>query len=46
MGSYFKKAEMAEGLKNGIAKVGDQLKALFPYDKDDKNELPDEIVFS
>ncbi len=46
MQSHFKKSEMAEGLKQGIAKVGEQLKTLFPYDKDDKNELPDEIAFS
>jgi len=46
MQSHFKKSEMAEGLKHGIAKVGDQLKTLFPHDKDDKNELPDEIAFS
>lgn len=44
--SHFKKNEMAEGLKHGIAMVGEQLKAYFPYDKDDKNELPDEIAFS
>lgn len=43
---HFKKSEMAEGLKQGIAKVGEQLKTLFPYNKDDKNELPDEIAFS
>lgn len=46
MASYFKKSEMANGVKHGIAKVGEQLKTLFPYDKDDINELPDEIVFS
>lgn len=46
MQGHFKNAEMAEGLKQGIAKVGEQLKTLFPYDKDDKNELPDEIAFS
>jgi uncharacterized membrane protein len=44
--SYFKKNEMAEGLVQGIAKVGEQLKTYFPYDKNDKNELPDEIAFS
>lgn len=43
---HFKKSEMTEGLIQGIAKVGEQLKTLFPYDKDDKNELPDEIAFS
>ncbi len=46
MVAHFKKSEMAEGLKQGIAKVGEQLKQFFPYDKDDKNELPDEIAFS
>jgi uncharacterized membrane protein len=44
--SHFKDAKMAEGLKQGIAKVGEQLKSYFPYDKNDKNELPDEIAFS
>lgn len=44
--SYFKKSEMTEGLKQGIAMVGEQLKMYFPYDKNDKNELPDEIAFS
>jgi uncharacterized membrane protein len=44
--SYFMKNEMAEGLAQGIAKVGEQLKTYFPYDKNDKNELPDEIAFS
>ncbi len=42
--SYFKKGEMTEGLKVGIQKVGDQLKVLFPYQADDKNELSDEIA--
>lgn len=43
---HFKKSEMTQGLVEGIAKVGEQLKTLFPYDKNDKNELPDEIAFS
>lgn len=42
--SYFKKGEITEGLKMGIHLVGDQLKVLFPYQSDDKNELPDEIA--
>lgn len=46
MQTHFKKGEMAEGLKQGIAKVGEQLKTFFPYENDDKNELPDEIAFS
>ncbi len=44
--SYFIKNEMSTGLKQGIAMVGEQLKAYFPYQNNDKNELPDEIAFS
>ncbi len=44
--TYFVKNEMADGLKEGIAMVGEQLKAYFPYQNNDKNELPDEIAFS
>ena len=46
---YFKKGEYSEGLSMGMALVADTLKEYFPYDepydKKDKNELPDEIVF-
>jgi len=35
----------AEALANGIIKAGEQLKAHFPYQKDDVNELSDEISF-
>lgn len=35
----------AEGLANGIIMAGEQLKAHFPYQKDDVNELSDEISF-
>ena len=31
------------GLEQGILKAGEQLKAFFPYQSDDKNELSDEI---
>ncbi len=44
--SYFVKNEMANGLTQGIAMVGEQLKTYFPYQNNDKNELPDEIAFS
>jgi len=39
----FKKKEFAEGLAEGIMKVGEQLKAHFPWDQSDQNELPDSI---
>lgn len=42
--SYFKRAEITEGLIAGIEQVATQLKVLFPYQSDDKNELPDEIA--
>ena len=43
MQAHFKKGEFKQGLIEGIAKAGEQLKAFFPYQKDDINELPDEI---
>lgn len=44
--SHFKKAEYAEGLASGIVKAGEQLKAHFPYQEDDVNELDNEISFN
>ena len=41
----FKDAKYAEGLAEGIIKAGEQLKAHFPYQDDDVNELSDEISF-
>ena len=42
----FKKENYAEGLVEVIHKIGNSLKAHFPYDAaTDKNELPDDIVF-
>ncbi len=40
---HFKKGETKLGLVNGILKAGEQLKKYFPYKRDDKNELPDDI---
>ncbi|MFC2120761.1 TPM domain-containing protein [Bacteroidota bacterium] len=41
----FKEGKFAEGLINGILKSGEQLKTHFPYQKDDVNELSDDISF-
>ncbi len=41
----FKTDEIAEGISLGIIEAGKQLKKYFPYQSDDINELPDDIVF-
>jgi len=41
----FSKGAIAEGFVLGIEKVGEKLKEFFPYQKDDVNELPDEISY-
>lgn len=41
----FKKGEITTGLKTGIQMAGEQLAAFFPFQKDDSNELSDEISF-
>ena len=41
----FREGKFTEGLSEGIIKAGEQLKAHFPYSKDDVNELSDEISF-
>lgn len=42
---YFRKGELTEGLATGIEMAGRALKKHFPYQKDDVNELPDDISF-
>lgn len=42
---YFKEGKFADGLSKGILMAGEQLKANFPYQKEDVNELSDEISF-
>jgi uncharacterized membrane protein len=43
--SSFKQGDHASGLERGIRKAGEQLKAHFPFDNNDKNELSDEISY-
>jgi uncharacterized membrane protein len=43
--SHFKNGDLTAGLSEGIKMAGEQLAAHFPYQKDDENELPDEISF-
>lgn len=44
--THFNKDNYADGIREGILKIGEALATHFPYDKNvDKNELPDEIVF-
>lgn len=43
--TYFKSGKLAEGVSVGIKMAGMQLKANFPFQADDKNELSDEISF-
>ena len=45
MTSKFKEGQFTEGLVAGILKCGNKLKQYFPYQKDDVNELSDEISF-
>ena len=41
----FKDEQFANGLQEGILMAGEQLKAHFPYQDDDVNELSDDISF-
>lgn len=42
---HFRKGEFALGLEQAIGQVGEKLKAFFPYQTDDVNELPDTISY-
>ncbi len=42
----FQRADLSDGLIQGITRIGEALYEQFPYNREtDKNELPDEIVF-
>jgi uncharacterized membrane protein len=45
MQSFFKEDKFAEGLVSGIGMAGEALNKHFPYDRNDKNELPDDISY-
>lgn len=45
MAEEFKKEQFTVGLCQGIEMAGEHLKGHFPYQKDDKNELTNEISF-
>ncbi len=42
---HFKREEFSEGIALAILQIGEKLKDFFPYQKNDKNELPDEISY-
>ena len=42
----FKQGLITEGICEAVLAAGEQLKAYFPYQDDDVNELPDDISFS
>jgi uncharacterized membrane protein len=45
MHDYFIQGQFSQGLVKGILMAGEKLKANFPYQHNDVNELPDEISF-
>jgi uncharacterized membrane protein len=45
MAEYFAEGKFTEGMAKGIEKAGKALKKDFPWQKDDINELPDDISF-
>lgn len=45
MKERFAKGDIVGGICNGIKEAGEQLKQYFPFQKDDENELPNEISY-
>ena len=45
MAAAFKEGRFAEGLEQGIQRCGEKLKAYFPYQSDDINEISDDISY-
>ena len=42
---HFRIGQFCEGICEAVTQVGDKLKAYFPYQTDDINELPDDISY-
>lgn len=45
MQEHFKRDKFAEGISEAVLCIGEKLKAYFPYQANDKNELPDGISY-
>ena len=45
MQEHFRQDQFAEGISEAILRVGEKLKAYFPYQSNDKNELSDGISY-
>ena len=43
--SHFSNNNYASGISQIVLDIGEALKSHFPYEREDKNELPDEVVF-
>ena len=46
MQQNFRAGKFTDGVCAGVQLAGEKLKAHFPWESDDKNELPDEISYS
>lgn len=46
MVEQFKQGQITEGIRDAVLSAGNALKTYFPYQTDDKNELPDDISFN
>ncbi len=42
--AYFKNLRICEGVCQGVGRVGELIKAAYPVEKDDVNELSDEVI--
>jgi len=43
--SHFSNNNYASGISQIVLDIGEALKSHFPFEREDKNELPDEVVF-